>query len=84
MIVFVFVLMDFHCVQYKICGNGGEVVRMDVLVGDETRSYFPVTIWQKQMRSQISVGHVFLLQSILLLLVVIMIISFLFRWFYFS
>lgn len=82
MIVFLFVLMDSLCVQYKISGNGGEVVRMDVLVGDETRSYFPVTIWQKQMRSQISVGHVFLLQSMLLILV-ILIISFLVRWFYF-
>lgn len=69
--------MDCDCVQYKIGGNRGEVVRMDVLVGDETRSYFPVTIWQKQMRSQISAGHVFLLQS-MLLLVAIMIIFFFF------
>ncbi|GFP89779.1 hypothetical protein PHJA_001121700 [Phtheirospermum japonicum] len=51
-------------VQYKISRNGGEVVRMDILVGDETRSYFPVTIWQKQMGSQVSAGHVFLLQSL--------------------
>lgn len=65
--------MDFDYVQYKIGGSGGEVVRMDVLVGDETRSYFPVTIWQKQMRSQISVGHVFLLQSMLLLVVTIVV-----------
>ncbi|GER49201.1 cytochrome P450 [Striga asiatica] len=43
-------------VQYKIARNGGEVVRMDVLVGDETRSYFPVTIWQKQMGAQVSAG----------------------------
>ncbi|KAH6799963.1 hypothetical protein C2S52_000427 [Perilla frutescens var. hirtella] len=57
----------FTPIQYKITGNGGEVVRMDVMVGDDTRSYFPVTIWQKQMRSQIAVGHVFLLQSMLLL-----------------
>lgn len=54
----------FTPIQYKIGGNRGEVVRMDVLVGDETRSYFPVTIWQKQMRSQISAGHVFLLQNL--------------------
>ncbi|KAL3638806.1 hypothetical protein CASFOL_016713 [Castilleja foliolosa] len=51
-------------VQYKISRNGGEVVRMDILVGDETRSYFPVTIWQKQMGSQILAGHVFLLQNL--------------------
>ncbi|KAK6132018.1 hypothetical protein DH2020_034244 [Rehmannia glutinosa] len=51
-------------VQYKIARNGGEVVRMDILVGDETRSYFPVTIWQKQMGSQVLAGHVFLLQSL--------------------
>ncbi|KAK6114857.1 hypothetical protein DH2020_007126 [Rehmannia glutinosa] len=51
-------------VQYKIARNGGEVVRMDILVGDETRSYFPVTIWQKQIGSQVLAGHVFLLQSL--------------------
>ncbi|KAL6492868.1 hypothetical protein OROGR_032627 [Orobanche gracilis] len=51
-------------VQYKISRNGGEVVRMDILVGDETRSYFPVTIWQKQMGSQVSAGHVYLLQNL--------------------
>ncbi|XP_047977188.1 uncharacterized protein LOC125219291 isoform X1 [Salvia hispanica] len=55
---------QFTPIQYKIGGNGGEVVRMDVLVGDETRSYFPVTIWQKHMRSQISVGRVFLLRNL--------------------
>lgn len=49
--------------QYKIAGNG-ELVRMDILVGDETRSYFPVTIWQKQMGSQVFANHVYLLQSI--------------------
>ncbi|KAL6515563.1 hypothetical protein OROHE_018597 [Orobanche hederae] len=51
-------------VQYKISRNGGDVVRMDILVGDETRSYFPVTIWQKQMGSQVSAGHVYLLQNL--------------------
>ncbi|KAI3464488.1 hypothetical protein Pfo_021151 [Paulownia fortunei] len=51
-------------IQYKITRNGGEVVRMDILVGDETRSYFPVTIWQKQMGSQVLAGHVFLLQNL--------------------
>ncbi|XP_057795797.1 uncharacterized protein LOC131011914 isoform X1 [Salvia miltiorrhiza] len=54
----------FTPIQYKISGSRGEVVRVDVLVGDETRSYFPVTVWQKQMRSQIAVGHVFLLQNL--------------------
>ncbi|KAL8485562.1 hypothetical protein ACS0TY_027742 [Phlomoides rotata] len=51
-------------IQYKIARNGGEVVRMDILVGDETRSYFPVTIWQKQLGSLILAGHVFLLQNL--------------------
>ncbi|PIM99010.1 hypothetical protein CDL12_28496 [Handroanthus impetiginosus] len=37
---------------------------MDILVGDETRSYFPVTIWQSQMGSQVFAGHVFLLQNL--------------------
>lgn len=60
--------------QYKIARNGGEVVRMDILVGDETRSYFPVTIWQKQMGSQVLAGHVFLLQSMLFVVVIMSII----------
>ncbi|XP_051139027.1 uncharacterized protein LOC127256856 isoform X1 [Andrographis paniculata] len=51
-------------VQYKIFKNGGEVVRMDIMVGDETRSYFPVTIWEKQMSTQVLAGHVFLLQNL--------------------
>ncbi|KAG8378290.1 hypothetical protein BUALT_Bualt08G0122100 [Buddleja alternifolia] len=51
-------------IQYKIARNGGEVVRMDILVGDETRSYFPVTIWQKQMGSEVLAGHVYLLQNV--------------------
>ncbi|KAL8059685.1 hypothetical protein ABFX02_03G103100 [Erythranthe guttata] len=50
-------------IQYKI-GRNGELVRMDILVGDETRSYFPITIWQKQMGSQVLSGHVFLLQNL--------------------
>ncbi|KAL3839992.1 hypothetical protein ACJIZ3_024583 [Penstemon smallii] len=51
-------------IQYKIARNGGEVVRMDILVGDETRSYFPVTVWQKQIGSQVLAGHVILLQNL--------------------
>lgn len=51
-------------IQYKILRNGVEVVRTDILVGDDTRTYFPVTIWQKQMGSKIVAGHVILLQNI--------------------
>ncbi|XP_022885835.1 uncharacterized protein LOC111402035 isoform X2 [Olea europaea var. sylvestris] len=51
-------------IQYKILRNGGEVVRTDILVGDDTRAYFPVTIWQKQTGSKIVAGHVILLQNV--------------------
>ncbi|KAL2520038.1 uncharacterized protein Fot_23961 [Forsythia ovata] len=51
-------------IQYKILRRGGEVVRTDILVGDDTRAYFPVTIWQKQMGSKIVAGHVILLQNV--------------------
>ncbi|XP_073043689.1 uncharacterized protein [Primulina eburnea] len=51
-------------IQYKISRNGGEVVRLDILVGDETRTYFPVTIWQQQMASKVVAGNVCLLQNV--------------------
>ncbi|XP_073135530.1 uncharacterized protein [Henckelia pumila] len=51
-------------VQYKVIRNGGEVVRLDILVGDETRTYFPVTIWQQQMASKVFAGNVCLLQNV--------------------
>lgn len=73
----------FSCgsiLQYKIARNGGELVRMNILVGDETRSYFPVTIWQRHMSSQILAGHIFLLQSMLFYVFVMIFYFLLLSW----
>ncbi|KAL3513599.1 hypothetical protein ACH5RR_026316 [Cinchona calisaya] len=59
-------------VQYKLSkqgssaagGRGGELIRMDVQVGDDTRRYFPVSIWQKQFSSKIVAGDIILLQNV--------------------
>lgn len=59
-----FVYMYVCIITSSIKSLEMELVRMDILVGDETRSYFPVTIWQKQMGSQVFANHVYLLQSI--------------------
>ncbi|MCD7461788.1 hypothetical protein HAX54_047107 [Datura stramonium] len=36
----------------------------DIQVGDDTRSFFPVTIWQKQLASTLLAGDVILLQNV--------------------
>nr|GMD74547.1 uncharacterized protein LOC109177450 isoform X1 [Ipomoea batatas] len=53
-------------IQYKILmkSGGREVIRTDVLVGDDKRTYFPVSIWHKQIASQIVSGTVVLLQNV--------------------
>ncbi|CDP15810.1 unnamed protein product [Coffea canephora] len=55
-------------VQYKLSKKGGsgsgEMVRMDVQVGDDTRRYFPVSIWQKQLGSKIVAGDIIFLQNV--------------------
>lgn len=48
--------------QYKLL-QGGEVVRTDIQVGDDTRRFFSISIWQKKMGSEIVAGSVGLLQS---------------------
>ncbi|XP_059631855.1 uncharacterized protein LOC132274560 [Cornus florida] len=50
-------------IQYKV-PNGREVIRTDIQVGDDTRPFFPVSIWQKQMRSMASAGDIILLQNV--------------------
>jgi hypothetical protein len=50
------------CVQYKL-SNGGEVIRTDIQVGDNTRPFFSVSLWQKQMASVAVAGDIILLQS---------------------
>lgn len=39
------------------------ISRTDIHVGDDTRSYFSVSIWNKHMGSMISAGDIVLLQS---------------------
>ncbi|PON59827.1 hypothetical protein PanWU01x14_157220 [Parasponia andersonii] len=50
-------------VQYK-SWKGGEVVRRDIQVGDDSRPYFPISIWQKQIGSMALPGHIILLQNV--------------------
>lgn len=48
--------------QYKT-SKGGNVIRTDIQVGDDTLRYFPVSIWKKQMESILKPGNIVLLQS---------------------
>ncbi|XP_030536791.1 uncharacterized protein LOC115745219 isoform X2 [Rhodamnia argentea] len=50
-------------VQYKV-SKGGEIVRTDIQVGDDTRPRFTVSLWQKQMGSLAISGDVILLQNV--------------------
>ncbi|KAK6794272.1 hypothetical protein RDI58_007725 [Solanum bulbocastanum] len=51
-------------VQYKLWRKGGaEVIRTDIQVADDTRPFFPVTIWNKQLASTLVAGDIILLQS---------------------
>ncbi|KAI3736663.1 hypothetical protein L2E82_26607 [Cichorium intybus] len=50
-------------VQYKTSG-GGKVIRTDIQVGDDTRPYFPVSIWQKNMDTMLKAGNIILLQNV--------------------
>ncbi|KAI3820057.1 hypothetical protein L1987_13913 [Smallanthus sonchifolius] len=50
-------------VQYKT-SRGGKVIRTDIQVGDETRPYFPVSIWGKHMESMLKAGNIILLQNL--------------------
>ncbi|KAK6938441.1 hypothetical protein RJ641_031949 [Dillenia turbinata] len=50
-------------VPYKH-SKGKETIRADVQVGDDTRPFFPVTIWQKQLGARVVAGDVILLQNV--------------------
>ncbi|GLT73503.1 hypothetical protein SLA2020_453570 [Shorea laevis] len=50
-------------VQYKL-SNGGEVIRTDIQVGDNTRPFFSVSLWQKQMASMAVAGDIILLHNV--------------------
>nr|XP_048332458.1 uncharacterized protein LOC107406804 isoform X2 [Ziziphus jujuba var. spinosa] len=49
--------------QYK-SWKGGEVVRKDIQVGDDTRPFFSISIWQKHLASMVVAGDVVLLQNV--------------------
>ncbi|KAF9599912.1 hypothetical protein IFM89_001858 [Coptis chinensis] len=49
--------------KYKT-SKEGVLLRTDVQVGDDTRTYFSVCIWQKEMGSMIVSGDVILLQNV--------------------
>ncbi|XP_007018999.2 PREDICTED: uncharacterized protein LOC18592295 isoform X2 [Theobroma cacao] len=49
--------------QYKL-SKGGEIIRTDIQVGDDTRPFFSVTLWKKEMRSMVVAGDVVLLQNV--------------------
>eukprot|EP00257_Ricinus_communis_P013908 XP_015571460.1 uncharacterized protein LOC8274093 isoform X1 [Ricinus communis] len=50
-------------IQYKL-SKGGEVIRTDIQVGDDTLPYFSVSLWQKQMATLAVTGDVILLQNV--------------------
>ncbi|XP_037496344.1 uncharacterized protein LOC105638906 isoform X3 [Jatropha curcas] len=50
-------------VQYKL-SKGGEVIRTDIQVGDDTLPFFSVSLWQKQMATTAVAGDVVLLQNV--------------------
>lgn len=48
--------------QYKL-SKGGEVIRTDIQVGDDTLPFFSVSLWKKQMGTLVDAGDILLLQS---------------------
>eukprot|EP00262_Sarcandra_glabra_P001470 TRINITY_DN11583_c0_g3_i1.p1 TRINITY_DN11583_c0_g3~~TRINITY_DN11583_c0_g3_i1.p1 ORF type:complete len:444 (-),score=58.76 TRINITY_DN11583_c0_g3_i1:382-1713(-) len=51
-------------IQKFKASNRGPLLRTDIQVGDDTRSYFSVTLWQKHMGSMICAGDIILLQNV--------------------
>ncbi|XP_057973662.1 uncharacterized protein LOC131161719 [Malania oleifera] len=49
-------------VQYKL-SKGGASIRTDIQVCDDTRPFFSISLWQKQMGSMVFAGDVILLQN---------------------
>jgi len=52
----------FRIMQYKL-SKGGEVIRTDIQVGDDTLPFFSVSLWKKQMGTMVIAGDILLLQS---------------------
>ncbi|KAL1100703.1 hypothetical protein V6Z11_D05G248000 [Gossypium hirsutum] len=50
-------------VQYKL-SKGGEIIRTDIQVGDDTRPFFSVSLWKKELRSIVAAGDIVLLRNV--------------------
>uniref|UniRef100_A0A7C9AK15 Uncharacterized protein n=1 Tax=Opuntia streptacantha TaxID=393608 RepID=A0A7C9AK15_OPUST len=50
-------------IQYKL-EKAGTVIRADVHVGDETRPFFCVSLWNKHLAASVSAGQIILLQNV--------------------
>ncbi|CAN4085301.1 unnamed protein product [Withania somnifera] len=44
--------------------GGAEVIRTDIQVGDDTRPFFPLIIWNKQLAATLLAGDIILLQNV--------------------
>ncbi|XP_020270377.1 uncharacterized protein LOC109845531 isoform X2 [Asparagus officinalis] len=44
--------------------NGGTLLKTNIQVGDDTMSYFSVSVWQKYMGSMVVAGDIILLQNV--------------------
>lgn len=53
---------NLYCLQYKQ-PKGGATIRTDIHVGDDTKPFFSVSLWQKQMGLMELSGNIILLQS---------------------
>ncbi|XP_056693922.1 uncharacterized protein [Spinacia oleracea] len=56
-------------IQYKSrrgrgSGNGGEVVRTDIDVGDESRPHFNITLWNSNLASQVFAGDIIFFRNV--------------------
>ncbi|XP_068639046.1 uncharacterized protein [Aristolochia californica] len=51
-------------IQRFKASNGGTLSRTDICVGDDTRLYFSICVWQKQMSAMIVAGNVVLIQNV--------------------
>lgn len=58
----VFVHRSTPC-QYKLRG-GGQVLRTDIDVGDETRPKFCISLWNKHLASSVSAGDILLFRNV--------------------
>ncbi|XP_039053131.1 uncharacterized protein LOC120195093 isoform X2 [Hibiscus syriacus] len=49
--------------KYKL-SKGGEIIKTDIQVGDDTQSLFSVSLWKKELRSIAAAGDIVLLRNV--------------------